>query len=303
MYLPELHEHLSKHKIPTDIYASNWFITMFTNDLPFDMAPSVLDVYLLEGHKGLLRISLSILSFLKSELLNLPYDELMVFLSHPNARESIFRSLDQYWLFQTSFSFKITQSLLDQLHRLYIVREKLANLKPKVLKNLREKRNEDRLVWTEEDLQSVEGGFSTERSKVSPADRLVELFNLLYFTKLRPCIVEGNIRRRHEWHILMLGPDDVDNLMNNEGLPTDDIEKLRVFYNAEIKDKGLKTVLTIIELAIANYECSEGMVPDFSEVLTPRQGSNVESSQDIAQENYLRATNKMQVNATNNSVS
>ena len=99
VYLPDLHEHLSKNKVPTDIYASNWFITMFTNDLPFDMAASVLDVYLLEGHKGLLRIALSILSFLKTELISLQYDELMVFLSHPNARESTFRELDQYWLF------------------------------------------------------------------------------------------------------------------------------------------------------------------------------------------------------------
>ena len=90
---------MTKNKVPTDIYASNWFITMFTNDLPFDMAPSVLDVYLLEGHKGLLRIALSILTFLRSELLSLQYDELMVFLSHPNAREAIFRGLDQYWLF------------------------------------------------------------------------------------------------------------------------------------------------------------------------------------------------------------
>ena len=87
MYLPDLHDHFSKQNIPTDIYASNWFITMFTNDLPFDMAPSVLDVYLLEGHKGLLRIALSILKFLRAELLQLQFDELMVFLSHPNARE------------------------------------------------------------------------------------------------------------------------------------------------------------------------------------------------------------------------
>ena len=71
VYLPDLHEHFTKQKIPTDIYASNWFITMFTNDLPFDMAPNVLDVFLLEGHKGLLRIALSILSFLKTELLGL----------------------------------------------------------------------------------------------------------------------------------------------------------------------------------------------------------------------------------------
>ena len=72
---------------------------MFTNDLPFDMAPSVLDVYLLEGHKGLLRIALSLLSFLQSHLLTLQYDELMVFLSHPNARLAALRDLDQYWLF------------------------------------------------------------------------------------------------------------------------------------------------------------------------------------------------------------
>ena len=100
---------------------------MFTNDLPFDMAPSVLDVYLLEGHKGLLRIALSILTFLKRELLSLQYDELMVFLSHPNARASSFRDLDQYWLFQTSFTFKITSNLLSQLERLFKVREKLLN--------------------------------------------------------------------------------------------------------------------------------------------------------------------------------
>jgi hypothetical protein len=120
---------LTKLKVPTDIYASNWLITMFTNDLPLDMAPSVLDVYLLEGYKGLLRISLSILAFLKNELLKLEFDELMVFLSHPNAREQIFRGLDQYWLFQTSFTFKITSDLLSQLHRLFNVREKLTKLK------------------------------------------------------------------------------------------------------------------------------------------------------------------------------
>ena len=86
---------------------------MFTNDLPFYMAPSVLDVYLLEGNKGLLRIALSLLSFLKSEILGLQFDELMVFLSHPNARENMFKGLDQYWLFQTSSKFKITKNLLD----------------------------------------------------------------------------------------------------------------------------------------------------------------------------------------------
>ena len=32
------------------------------------------------------------------------------------------------------------------------------------------------------------------------------------------CVDHSNVRRRHEWHIMMLGPDDVDNLMGNLGL-------------------------------------------------------------------------------------
>ena len=51
----------------------------------------------------------------------------------------------------------------------------------------------------------------------------------------------------------MFGPDDVDHLMENEGLLTDDIEKLRLFYNIHIKDKGLDSVLTTIEQKIAEH--------------------------------------------------
>jgi len=91
--------------------------------------------------------------------------------------------------------------------------------------------------------------------KVSPSPKpeLVEFFNLRYFTKLRICINQNKIRKRHEWHILMFGPDDVDHLMENEGFLTDDIEKLRLFYNIHIKDKGLDSVLTTIEQTISEH--------------------------------------------------
>ena len=128
VYLPELHQHLKNNKIPTDIYASNWFITMFSNDLPFDMAPSVLDVFLLEGHKGLLRISLSLLLFLKQIIMSLNYDDLMVFLSHSHAREEAFQSLDQHTLFATASDFKITNNLLDSLERFFIVKENFESI-------------------------------------------------------------------------------------------------------------------------------------------------------------------------------
>lgn len=74
-----------------------------------------------------------------------------------------------------------------------------------------------------------------------------------YFSKLRICIDQSNVMRRHEWHVLMLGPDDVENLMTEEGLPTDEIEELRLFFNEHIKDKGLNSVLSAIEKVVLEH--------------------------------------------------
>ena len=49
----------------------------------------------------------------------------------------------------------------------------------------------------------------------------------------------------------MLGPDDVEDLMVNEGLTTEQIEELRQFYIANIKGKNLLTVLNNIEQSFA----------------------------------------------------
>jgi hypothetical protein len=81
-YLPLLSEHLKKLKIPTDIYAANWFITMFCYELSLDLVFCILDVFLLDGIKSLLRVSLALLKFMEPILLAMNFDECMVYLSH-----------------------------------------------------------------------------------------------------------------------------------------------------------------------------------------------------------------------------
>lgn len=81
VFLPQVYAHLIENGIPIDIYASNWFLTMFCNDLPFDMAPAILDVFLLESFKGLIRIAISLLSLLWEHIKVLTTDKLMVFMS------------------------------------------------------------------------------------------------------------------------------------------------------------------------------------------------------------------------------
>jgi len=90
------------------------------------VTPAVIDVYFLEGTKGLLRIALGMLSFLQEELLRMKsYDELMVFMSHSVAREEIFKKIDQHTLFSKTSTFKITNGLLTELERLYHLDENL----------------------------------------------------------------------------------------------------------------------------------------------------------------------------------
>lgn len=81
-YLPALSHHLKTLKIPTDIYAANWFITMFCYELSLDLVFCILDVFLLEGIKSLLRISLALLKCMEKKLLGMQYDECMEYLSH-----------------------------------------------------------------------------------------------------------------------------------------------------------------------------------------------------------------------------
>jgi hypothetical protein len=84
------------------------------------VTPAVIDIYLLEGTKGLLRIALGMLSFLQEDLLRMKsYDELMVFMSHSSTREEIFKRIDQHTLFSKASTFKITNGLLGELERLH----------------------------------------------------------------------------------------------------------------------------------------------------------------------------------------
>ena len=69
-------------RIPTDIYAANWFITLFCIDLSIDLVLSILDVFLYEGKKCLIRVSLALLKLMEEKLLKMEFEEMMEFLSH-----------------------------------------------------------------------------------------------------------------------------------------------------------------------------------------------------------------------------
>ena len=117
-YLPLLSEHFKKLRIPTDIYAANWFITMFCYELSLDLVFCILDVFLLDGIKSLLRVSLALLKFMEPILLDMNFDECMVYLSH--CQKDL--ELDSQTLLQTAYTFKVTKKLLEELELFFKLR-------------------------------------------------------------------------------------------------------------------------------------------------------------------------------------
>jgi hypothetical protein len=136
---------MKKFKIPTDIYATNWFLTMFACDLPYDVLPGVLDVFLLEGKKGLLRIAIVLLAVMEAPLLAIKSpDEMMEFLSHATMREALYQDIDQQTLFAGGNNYYISHSLLRDLERLFRLKEKLTERRRVKQKRLRSRSNEGR---------------------------------------------------------------------------------------------------------------------------------------------------------------
>lgn len=86
---------------------------------------------------------------------------------------------------------------------------------------------------------------------------------------------------------MMLGPDDVDDLLGNRDFETAQVEELRLFYNERLKGRSLSAVLDWAEAQLVEKIEQTDMTH------TSKYSSHVELSSDVAQENFLRATKKM----------
>ncbi|CAL1270575.1 unnamed protein product [Larinioides sclopetarius] len=67
--IPELHMHFQTQSFHTSMYASSWFLTLFTSSLSLHLACRVMDLFLSEGMEMIFRIGIAILQYCKEDLL------------------------------------------------------------------------------------------------------------------------------------------------------------------------------------------------------------------------------------------
>ncbi|XP_017485227.1 PREDICTED: rab GTPase-activating protein 1-like isoform X2 [Rhagoletis zephyria] len=75
--LPKLHEHFAACGIETHMYASQWFLTLFTARFPLSFVFHVLDVFLLDGVPLLFQVAVTLLSICETDLRQLDFEGIL----------------------------------------------------------------------------------------------------------------------------------------------------------------------------------------------------------------------------------
>lgn len=105
-HLPKLGEHFSQEMINPSMYASQWFITVFSYSFPFHLALRIWDVFLYEGVKVVFRVGLALLKSCQDDLVKLPFEKLIHALR--NFPEEV---MDPDTLLPLAYSIKISKRL------------------------------------------------------------------------------------------------------------------------------------------------------------------------------------------------
>ncbi|XP_075228450.1 ecotropic viral integration site 5 isoform X2 [Lycorma delicatula] len=77
--IPELHVHFQSQSFHTSMYASSWFLTLFTTALALPTACRIIDVFLLEGMEIIFKVALALLTLGKDDLLCLDMEGMLKF--------------------------------------------------------------------------------------------------------------------------------------------------------------------------------------------------------------------------------
>ncbi len=81
--LPDLHAHFLSQSFDTSMYASSWFLTLFTTTLTLPVACRVMDTFLVDGMEIIFRLAVAILALGKEDLLSLDMEGMLKVLLTP----------------------------------------------------------------------------------------------------------------------------------------------------------------------------------------------------------------------------
>lgn len=75
--MPKLYEHFEQNGVESHMFASQWFLTLFTARFPLYLVFHILDVFLLDGMQILFQVALTLLNEFENELRMLDFEGIL----------------------------------------------------------------------------------------------------------------------------------------------------------------------------------------------------------------------------------
>ncbi|XP_055299476.1 ecotropic viral integration site 5 ortholog isoform X9 [Sitodiplosis mosellana] len=164
---PDLHVHFQSQTFQTSMYASRWFLTIYTTSLNLQISCRVMDIFLSEGMEFIFKMALAMLAIGKESLLSLDMEAMLKYFQK-DLPEIVERDPEQ--LFNLAFSMKINTKQMKKWEKEYAaVRKK----EQEEMGELRRLRNENRLLKKQNELleaESTELAHRLVRGQVSRAE-------------------------------------------------------------------------------------------------------------------------------------
>ena len=143
-HLPDLHMHLQSQAIHTNLFASRWFLTLFTSCVSVSLSSRIMDCFLCEGREVIFRLALTLLSEAKYELLQKDIEGVTRYFQHemPARFEE-----EQDKIFLNAFNLNINEKMMKKIEKVNCSNRmrKLTFIFLKEYLTMRSKKTEDEM--------------------------------------------------------------------------------------------------------------------------------------------------------------
>lgn len=155
--LPDLHVHFQSQSFHTSMYASSWFLTLFTTTLSLPTACRIIDVFLLEGMEVIFKVAIALLTLGKEDLLCLDMEGMLKFFQKDLPPRA---DADPDALMTLAYGVKFNTKKMKKLEKEYTV---MKTKEQEEMVELRRLRSENRLLRQRVELLEAESSELADR--------------------------------------------------------------------------------------------------------------------------------------------
>ncbi|ALC49482.1 CG11727 [Drosophila busckii] len=155
--IPEMHLHFQQQGFQTTMYASSWFLTLYTTTLNVNLSCRIMDVFLSEGMEFIFKVALALLLLGKETLLCLDMEAMLKFFQKelPGRVEA-----DPEAFFNLAYSLKINTKRMKKMEKEY---QDLKKKEQEEMVELRRLRRENCLLKQRNELLEAESAELADR--------------------------------------------------------------------------------------------------------------------------------------------